>query len=124
MESKKSKTKDFNDWRDKTLANIRSLIKQVDSKVIEELKWRKPSNSMRGIPVWSHEGIICTGETYKNKIKLTFAKGAFLSDPTGLFNSSLEGRTRRAIDIREGDNIDKNAFKSLVREAVDLNFQK
>jgi hypothetical protein len=91
------------DWRGETLARLRLLIKQADPGVVEEVKWRKPSNSMQGVPTWSHDGIICTGETYKDKVKLTFAKGASLEDPTGLFNSSLEGNTRRAIDLHEGD---------------------
>lgn len=89
-------------WRGETLARVRSLIQQADAQVVEEVKWRKPSNSMSGVPVWSHDGILCTGETYKDKVKLTFAKGASLDDPSRLFNSSLEGGTRRAIDIREG----------------------
>ena len=92
----------------------------IDPEVVEELKWRKPSNP-GGVPVWSHDGIICTGETYKNRVKLTFANGASLEDPSGLFNSSLEGNTRRAIDFREGDRIDEEALKALVRSAVDLN---
>ena len=107
-------------WRGETLARLRTLIKQADPEVVEELKWKKPSNPS-GVPVWSHGGIICTGETYKDKVKLTFAKGAALDDPTGLFNSSLEGNTRRAIDIREGDVIDEDAFKALFRSAVALN---
>lgn len=102
------------DWRGETLARLRSLIKQADSDVIEEWKWR-------GVPVWSHAGIICTGETYKAVVKLTFAKGASLEDPSGLFNSSLDGNTRRAIDIREGEEIDEDAFKALIRAAVALN---
>ena len=97
------------------------LIKQADPEVVEEVKWRKPSNSMKGVPVWSHDGIICTGETYKNVVKLTFAKGASLPDPSGLFNSSLEGNTRRAIDLHEGDRIDEKALKALIRAAVALN---
>jgi hypothetical protein len=97
------------------------LIKQADPEVIEEVKWRKPSNSMRGVPVWSHAGMICTGETYKNVVKLTFAKGASLEDPSGLFNSSLEGNTRRAIDVHEGDTIDEKALQALIRAAVALN---
>jgi hypothetical protein len=97
------------------------LIKQADPAVIDEVKWRKPSNSMLGIPVWSHAGIICTGETYKNVVKLTFAKGASLPDPSGLFNSSLEGNTRRAIDFHEGDKIDAKALQALIRAAVALN---
>jgi hypothetical protein len=109
------------DWRAETLARIRILIKQADPEVVEEVKWRKPSNSMRGVPVWSHAGILCTGETYKNFVKLTFARGASLKDPSGLFNSSLEGNTRRAIDIHEGDKIDEKALKALIRAAVALN---
>jgi hypothetical protein len=112
------------DWRGETLARVRALIKQADPEVIEELKWRKPSNSMSGVPVWEHAGIICTGETYKNAVKLTFAKGASLEDPAGLFNSSLEGNTRRAIDIHEGEEIDEEAFKALIRAAVTLNMSK
>jgi hypothetical protein len=109
------------DWRGETLARIRSLIKEADPEVVEEVKWRKPSNSMSGVPVWSHAGMICTGETYKSVVKMTFAKGAALADPSGLFNSSLEGNTRRAIDFREGDQIDAKALKALVRAAVALN---
>lgn len=109
------------DWRGETLSRIRALIQEADPKAVEEVKWRKPSNSMRGVPVWSHGGIICTGETYRNAVKVTFAKGASLEDPTGLFNSSLEGNTRRAIDFHEGDVIDANAFKALIRAAVALN---
>ena len=111
----------LSDWRGETLAWVRLLIKQADPEVVEEVKWRKPSNSMRGVPVWSHDGIICTGETYKDKVKLTFAKGATLTDPSGLFNSSLEGNTRRAIDFHQGDKIDEKAFKALIRAAVALN---
>jgi len=107
-------------WRGAMLARLRTLIKQADPEVVEELKWKKPSNPS-GVPVWSHDGIICTGETYKDKVKLTFAKGAALDDPSGLFNSSLEGNNRRAIDIREGNPIDEDAFKDLVRSAVALN---
>ncbi len=109
------------DWRGETLARVRSLIKQADPAVIEEMKWAKPSNSMSGVPVWSHTGILCTGETYKDKVKFTFAKGASLEDPSSLFNSSLEGNTRRAIDIHEGDKIDEEALKALIRAAVALN---
>jgi len=109
------------DWRGETLALVRSLIKQADLEVVEEVKWRKPSNSMLGVPVWEHAGIICTGETYKNVVKLTFAKGASLKDPSGLFNSSLEGNVRRAIDIQEGDKIDEKALMALIRAAVALN---
>src|SRR4051812_34818396 len=113
--------KELSDWRGETLARIRILIKQADPEVVEEVKWRKPSNSMAGVPVWSHAGIICTGESYKNVVKMTFAKGASLPDPSGLFNSSLEGNTRRAIDIREGEKIDEAALKALIRAAVALN---
>ena len=109
------------DWRGETLARVRKLIQQADPEVVEEVKWRKPSNGMRGVPVWSHGGIICTGETYKAVVKLTFAKGASLPDPAGLFNSSLEGNTRRAIDIHEGDKIDEKPLKALIRAAVALN---
>src|SRR6185503_19047562 len=106
------------DWRGEMLGRVRGLIKEACPGVVEEVKWRKPSNSMLGVPVWEHEGIICTGETYKAVVKLTFAKGAALTDPSGLFNSSLEGNVRRAIDIREGDKIDEKAFKALVRAAA------
>jgi hypothetical protein len=109
------------DWRGETLARVRHLIKAADPDVVEEVKWRKPSNAMLGVPVWEHDGIICTGETYKAIVKLTFAKGAALEDPRGLFNSSLEGNVRRAIDIHEGDKIDEKAFKALIRAAVALN---
>jgi hypothetical protein len=115
------KMKNPSDWRGKTLSRMRSLIQQADPEMIEERKWRKPSNAMEGVPVWSHNGIVCTGETYKNVVKLTFAKGASLKDPARLFNSSLEGNTRRAIDIHEGKKIDEKAFKSLVRAAALLN---
>jgi hypothetical protein len=111
------------DWRGATLARIRRLIHEADPDVVEEVKWRKPSNPS-GVPVWSHGGIICTGETYKDKIKLTFANGASLDDPAPLFNSSLDGNTRRAIDIREGEDIDATAFKTLVRAAVAVNLSK
>jgi hypothetical protein len=107
------------DWRGNTLARIRKLIQQADPEVVEEVKWRKPSNPA-GVPVWSHGGIICTGETYKSVVKVTFAKGAALADPSSLFNSSLEGNTRRAIDFHEGDKIDEKALKALIR-AVALN---
>jgi len=109
-----ARIQELNDWRGETLGRIRSLIKEADPEVVEEWKWR-------GVPVWSHAGIICTGETYKNVVKMTFAKGASLEDPSSLFNSSLEGNTRRAIDIREGDKIDEEALKALVRAAVALN---
>jgi hypothetical protein len=109
----------LDDWRGEMLSRLRAMIKQADPEVVEEVKWRKPSSP--GVPVWSHDGIICTGETYKSVVKLTFAKGASLKDPSNLFNSSLEGNTRRAIDIREGEAIDEDAFKALIREAVSLN---
>lgn len=108
------------DWRAVALSQIRTMIAQADPEVLEERKWRKDSNP-DGVPVWSHDGMICTGETYRGYVKLTFARGADLQDPSGLFNSSLEGNTRRAIDIHEGDRIDPRAFKALVREAVALN---
>jgi hypothetical protein len=112
------------DWRGATLARVRALLKEADPQVVEEVKWRKPSNRMLGVPVWEHAGLICTGETYKSTVKLTFARGAALADPAGLFNASLEGNTRRAIDIRAGDSIDAKAFKALVRAAVALNMAK
>ena len=115
--------KELSDWRGNLLARIRTLIKQADPDVVEEVKWRKPSNPT-GLPVWEHDGIICTGETYKDKVKLTFASGAALEDPSVLFNSSLEGNTRRAIDIHEGDKINEKALKALVRAAVALNTSK
>lgn len=116
-----ARIKELSDWRGKTLARVRMLIKQADPEVVETVKWRKPSNSMLGVPVWEHDGIICTGETYKSAVKLTFANGASLPDPSGLFNSSLEGNTRRAIDFHEGDKIDEKGFKALVRAAVAAN---
>ena len=116
------KIKELGDWRGKTLSQIRILIKQADPEVAEELKWRKPSNPA-GVPVWYHDGIICTGETYMNHVRLTFAKGASLKDPKGLFNSSLEGNVRRAIDIHEGDKVDEAALKDLIRAAVALNLK-
>jgi len=109
------------DWREETLARMRALILEADPEMIEERKWRKPSNAMAGVPVWSHDGIVCTGETYKKVVKLTFAKGAKVPDPSRLFNSSLEGNTRRAIDIPEGGKIDASAFKALVKAAVAQN---
>ena len=109
-----ARIKELGDWRGETLARIRSIIKQAVPDVVEEWKWR-------GVPVWEHDGIICTGETYKTVVKMTFAKGAALDDPSGLFNSSLEGNARRAIDFREGDEIDEAAFKTLIRAAVALN---
>ena len=111
-----ARIKELADWRGEMLARLRALIQQADPKVVEEWKW--------GIPVWSHDGIICTGETYKKAVKLTFAKGAFLDDPAGLFNSSLEGRLRRAIDFREGEKINDKALKTLIRAAVGLNKSK
>jgi len=116
-----SKIEGLGDWRGKTLGTLRALIKQADPEAVEELKWRKPSNSMSGVPVWSHGGILCTGEVYKDKVKLTFAKGASLDDPAGLFNASLEGNTRRAIDVHEGEEIDEEALKALIRAAGELN---
>jgi len=114
------KLSDLDDWRGETLARIRALSKEADPDVVEEVKWQK-ANNPAGVPVWSHDGIICTGETYKSVVKTTFAKGASLADPKGLFNSSLEGNVRRAIDFHEGDEIDEQAFKALIRAAVDLN---
>ena len=108
------------DWRGETLSRVRRLIKEADPDVVEEVKWRKPT-SPAGVPVWSHDGLLCTGETYKDKVKLTFAKGALLEDPAGLFNASLDGNTRRAIDLCEGDEIDEKAFRELVRAAAALN---
>ena len=112
---------ELGDWRGKTLSRMRKLIKEVTPDVVEEVKWRKPSNSMLGVPVWSHNGIICTGETYKDKVKLTFAKGAALRDPAKLFNASLDGNARRAIDVHEDEEINASAFKALIRAAVALN---
>ena len=113
--------KALGDWRGETLARLRALIRQADPDVVEEVKWRKPSNSMLGVPVWEHDGMICTGETYKAAVKLTFAKGASVEDPSGLFNSSLDGNTRRAIDFQKGDTINEEAFRALIRAAVALN---
>src|SRR5882757_7979357 len=115
-----ARIKKLGDWRGKMLSRIRTLIKQADPEVVEEMKWRKPSQP-GGVPVWSHDGMICTGETYKNAVKMTFAKGASLEDPSGLFNSSLEGNTRRAIDFHEGEEIDEEALKALIRAAATLN---
>ncbi len=109
--------KELGDWRGETLGRVRALIKEADPEVVEEWKWR-------GVPTWEHDGIICTGETYKSVVKLTFAKGAALDDPSGLFNSSLEGNTRRAIDIHEGEEIDAKALQALIRAAVDVNAAK
>ena len=113
------KIAELGDWRGETLSRMRELIKEADPDAVEEVKWAKRTSP--GVPVWSDHGIICTGETYKSVVKLTFAKGASLEDPAGLFNSSLEGKTRRAIDIREGEEVDADAFKALVRAAVALN---
>ena len=112
------------DWRGEMLRRLREIILKADPGIVEEVKWKKPSNGMRGVPVWERAGIICTGETYKDKVKLTFAKGASLDDPSGLFNASLEGNVRRAIDLHEGDTIDEKALKALVRGAVALNTLK
>lgn len=112
------RTRNLIDWREETLERMRALILEADPEMVEERKWRKPSNAMAGVPVWSHNGIVCTGETYTKVVKLTFARGAFIPDPAGLFNSSLEGNTRRAIDIGEGEKIDARAFKTLVKAAV------
>jgi hypothetical protein len=112
-----ARIKELGDWRGKTLAHVRALIKQADPEVVEEWKWR-------GVPVWYHDGMICTGETYKSIVKLTFAKGASLDDPSGLFNASLEGNVRRAIDLHEDDEVDEDAFKTLIRAAVALNRSK
>ncbi|MGN6471106.1 MAG: DUF1801 domain-containing protein [Rhizobiaceae bacterium] len=115
-----AKIKELGGWRGETLARVRAIIRDADPDVVEETKWQKPSNPS-GVPVWEHDGIICTGETYKDKVKLTFLRGASLADPSGLFNSSLEGGTRRAIDFFEGDRIDEKALKALVRAAVEAN---
>lgn len=115
-----AKIEELDDWRGEMLSRIRGLTQQAVPEVVEEVKWRKPSNPL-GVPVWSHDGIILTGETYKDKVKLTFAKGASLEDPAGLLNSGLEGKARRAIDLHEGDDIDEEAFKALVRSAAQLN---
>ena len=116
-----ARLRDIGGWRGKTLGRMRALILDADPKMIEEVKWRKPSNGMAGVPVWSHDGIVCTGETYKAAVKLTFAQGAGLPDPARLFNSSLGGGTRRAIDLPEGAKIDARAFKALVKAAVARN---
>ncbi len=115
------KIKDLGDWRGRALAKVREIMHEADPEIVEEWKWVKPTHP--GTPVWSHAGIVCTGETYKNIVKLTFAKGAALKDPSGLFNASLEGNVRRAIDIREGDKIDEAALKDLIRAAVALNLK-
>ena len=114
-----ARIKELNDWRGKTLARVRALIKQADPEIVEEWKWAKATSP--GTPVWSHDGIICTGETYKSVVKMTFAKGAALKDPSGLFNSSLDGNVRRAIDIHEGEKVNEAALKDLIRAAVALN---
>ena len=114
------KLRSLGDWRGAMLARLRRLIREADPEVVETAKWRKPSNP-NGVPVWEHDGIVCTGETYKDKVKLTFARGAAVADPSGLFNASLDGGTRRAIDFREGGSVDEQAFKALIREAVALN---
>jgi hypothetical protein len=116
-----ARIQELNDWRGEMLARIRKIINEAHPDIVEEVKWRKPSNGMKGVPVWSHAGIICTGETYKSAVKLTFAKGASLDDPSGLFNASLEGNARRAIDIHEGHKLDEKALKALIRTAVAWN---
>jgi hypothetical protein len=118
---RKGEIRDLGDWREETLARMRALILEADPEMIEERKWRKPSNAMAGVPVWSHHGIVCTGETYTKVVKLTFAQGARIPDPSRLFNSGLEGGTRRAIDIHEGEEVDAGAFKALVKAAVAQN---
>ena len=118
-----AKIAELGDWRGKTLSRLRTLIQKADPAVTEAIKWRKPSNPS-GVPVWEHDGIICTGETYKDKVKLTFAQGASLDDPTGIFNASLDAGTRRAIDIREGQEIDAKVFEALIKEAVAFNGAK
>lgn len=115
------KIKELGDWRGKMLAKVRQIVHEADPEIVEEWKWAKATSP--GVPVWSHGGIVCTGETYKNVVKMTFAKGAALKDPSGLFNSSLEGNVRRAIDIHEGDKIDEAALKDLIRAAVALNLE-
>ena len=115
-----ARIQELGDWRGEMLSRLHALIKQADPKVVEEVKWKKPTNPL-GTAVWSHDGLICTGEIYKNVVKMTFPKGASLDDPSGLFNSSLEGRARRAIDFREGDKVNEEALKTLIRSAVALN---
>jgi len=119
--TKPTANRDLAGWREKTLARMRALILEADPAISEERKWKKPSNAMKGVPVWSHDGIVCTGETYAKVVKLTFARGAGIPDPSHLFNSSLEGNTRRAIDIHEGETVDARAFKALVKAAVAQN---
>ncbi len=123
-QSTDSRAQPSNDWQSDTLARLRTIVQRADPDIVEEVKWRKPSNGMRGVPVWSRNGIICTGETYKTAVKMTFAKGASLKDPSKLFNSSLEGNTRRAIDFHEGEKIDEKALQELIRAAVALNTTK
>jgi hypothetical protein len=117
-----AKINELGDWKGRTLFRLRTLIRQADPEVVEEWKWVKPTSP--GVPVWSHDGLICTGEVYKDKVKVTFAKGASLPDPSGLFNSSLEGNTRRAIDLHEGDDVDEEALRALIRAAATLNTSK
>jgi hypothetical protein len=116
-----NRIRELGDWRGKTLSKVRGIIKEADPDIVEEWKWVKPTNP--GTPVWSHNGDICTGETYKNVVKLTFFKGAALKDPSGLFNSSLDGKVRRAIDLKENDKINEDALKNLIREAMELNLE-
>jgi hypothetical protein len=118
-----TKTNSSGDWRNEILVHVRRIIKDADPDIVEAVKWRKPSNP-NGVPVWERDGLVCTGETYKDKVKLTFARGAALADPAGLFNSSLDGNVRRAIDIGEGDSINEKALKALVKAAVKLNVEK
>src|ERR1700752_980478 len=118
-----ARIRELGDWRGQTLSHLRALIRQADPEVVEECKWKKASNP-GGVPVWSHDGLICTGETHKSVIKMTFARGAFLDDPAGLFNSSLEGNLRRASDFHEGDKVNEKALKALIRSAVALNTSK
>jgi hypothetical protein len=117
-----ARIRELGDWRGDVLSRVRAVVKAADPEVVEEWKWAKATSP--GVPVWSHDGMICTGETYRDKVKMTFARGAALEDPSGLFNSSLEGNTRRAIDFHEGEEIDENALKALVRAAVELNQSK
>jgi hypothetical protein len=119
--TKASKGDSSGDWRQETLDRMRALILEADPDMVEERKWKKPSNGMTGVPVWSHDGIVCTGETYKQVVKLTFARGASVPDPAGMFNASLDGGTRRAIDIREGETVNARAFKALIKAAVAVN---
>ena len=116
-----ARIKELGDWRGETLARVRRLIREADPDIVEDVKWRKPSNAMRGVPVWEHAGILCTGDAFKGYVKVTFAKGARLPDPSGLFNAGFRGGTMRAIDLHEGDKIDEKALKALIRAAVALN---